>query len=273
MYLAIASNVNAVFKLRKPDIATIKQYLSEIPHETFRTKEEAYKYININNIPKGKHFQFQECVRTLKAMNIIPKEENITAFSRIENIEDDEERRQAYKQRGLEIKLKRELKKARRVVEDNHSDTLKKYYYTYFAIKVPDISPIYNEIEIGNEIIESDLFTGDMRQSLLEYVRANGNKKAIGVFRGKVVKITHNAVLFEKLVLTFENLNGNFETKAETHIWMPDCEAFRSIGVQEGNCVQFKAIAYFYQRQNGSIDISLRAPHLIKLVKKYHLPK
>lgn len=273
MYLAIAGNVNAVFKLQKPDVATIKQYLSEIQHEIFRTKAKAYKYLNINNVPKDDYFQFQECVRTLKVMNIIPKEENITAFSRIQNIEDDEERRQAYKQRKLETKLRRELKKATEVVENNHSDTMKAKYYKYSAIKVSDINPIYNEIEIGNKIIEADLFTGDMRQSLLEYVRAGGNKNAIGEFRGKVVKITHNAVLFEKLVLTFKNLNGNFETKAETHIWMPDCEAFRSIGVQEGNCVQFKAIAYFYQRQNGTVDISLRAPRLIKFVKKYHLPK
>lgn len=272
MYLAIASNVNAVFRLHKPDVATIKQYLSEIQHEAFRVKEEAYKYININNIPKNNHFQFQECVKTLKAMNIIPKEENITSFSRIQNIEDDEERMQACKQRNLEAKLRRELKKTTEVVEDNPSDT-KKRYYQYSAIQVSDINSIYNEIEIGNEIIESDLFTDNMRQSLLEYVRAGGNKNAIGEFRGKVLKITHNAILLKNLVLTFKNLNGNYETKAEEHIWIPDCEAFRSIGIREGDCVQFKAIAYFYQRQDSTVDISLKAPHLIKFVRKYHLPK
>ena len=43
MFLAIGGNVNAVFKLQKPDIPTVEQYLSDIPHETFRKKR---KHIN-----------------------------------------------------------------------------------------------------------------------------------------------------------------------------------------------------------------------------------
>ncbi len=271
MFLAIRGNINAVFKLQKPDILTIEKYLLDIQHETFQKKTKAYKYINVDVVPKNNdnHFQFQECIRTLKAKNVIPKEDNITAFSSTQNIEDDIERNQVYAQKKLETKLN----KARTVLEDNNSIIIDKNYKTTFATDISDISTIHNAIEINNDIIESDLFASGMRQSLLEYVRAGGNKNVVGIFKGKVSRITHNAILFEKLTLHFKNLNGDFETKFEIHIWIPDCEEFRKIEIQEGDCVQFKAIAYFYQRQNGTVDISLKAPHLIKFIKKYRLPK
>lgn len=112
-----------------------------------------------------------------------------------------------------------------------------------------------------------------MRQCLLEYVRAGGNKHPFGIFKGKVLEISNNSILFEKLFIRFKDESGNFKSGAESHVWMPDCEAFKDAKIQVGDCVQFKALAYFYQRPNGTIDISLKAPHSIKFIKKYRLSK
>ena len=108
MFLAIKGSIDTVFKLQKPDVPTIEKYLSDIPHEIFKTKKEAYQYIGITKPPKSNdnHFQFQECVRTLKTIGVIPKEEIVSAFSSIQNIEDNNERTDAYRQRKLENEAK-----------------------------------------------------------------------------------------------------------------------------------------------------------------------
>lgn len=90
-------------------------------------------------------------------------------------------------------------------------------------------------------------------------------------FKGKVEKITKNALLFKRVLINGVYDDGTGFKGIEDHVWI-DKAGFE--GYKVGDCVSFYAEIYRYIKKNNGklIDFGLRNPNEIELVSDYEIP-
>lgn len=122
--------------------------------------------------------------------------------------------------------------------------------------------------EISLKTIELGL---DCRKYLQWYYAAGGNSAAFGDFKGRIIKINRRGILFKRLYIDFMEMDENYVTGKEDHIWIFDKRPFFKAKVKVNDCVSFTGKAYAYKRQNKSIDFSLKDCEDIKKIDSYDL--
>jgi hypothetical protein len=261
MFLAIKGNINNVYKLHKPDCNTIEQYLKGISHTRFKKQTDAYSWVGIK--ASHKPLKFQNCVRKLKELGIIPENEVITSCSPIQNIEDDDERNKYYEEREKE-------KKRKKLAKINKRDSQKDFSKIYSTKEPEHIKRMPGEFKLT--VIDMGM-QENVRGYFLWYISEGGDKIPFGDFKGKVIQMKKNqGILFKRIFISFSEGNGDEVEGKEDHVWIHDDKEFRKMGIQCGDCVKFNALAYAYKRRNGTIDFGLKAPFNIQYIKNYELP-
>lgn len=74
----------------------------------------------------------------------------------------------------------------------------------------------------------------------------------------KVEAIDNNRILLEKILISHNGDIWEQWTGHETHCWITSPKALTLAGVQVGDQIAFNAIPCFYQRRDGSVDITLK---------------
>lgn len=266
MLLAIKGNINNVYRLQKPDCNTIEKYLNGISHSRFKKQKAAYGWVGIE--VASEPLRFQDCIKKLKELGVIPKNEVITSCSLIQNIENDEERNKYYVKRKQEKLKKKEEKKLEKITKRNSEKDFSKIYAKEEPEKIKKMPGEFELTRIDTSMQEN------ARGYFLWYIAEGGNNVAFGDFKGKVLKIEKDkGILFKEIFVEFDEGCGDVVNGKEDHVWIFDCQEFLNMGIQVGDCVKFNALAYAYKRQDGSIDFGLKAPQWIQYIPDYELPK
>ena len=126
-----------------------------------------------------------------------------------------------------------------------------------------------------NEINLKTIYMGSFpsaRSSFMHYYAVGGNQVAFGEFKGTVSKITQNRkFLFERIDVSFDEMDGTIISGKENHVWMSDTNEFFKMNIKKGDCVKFNALVYAYKRKNKSIDFALKEPQFIEIINSYEL--
>lgn len=112
----------------------------------------------------------------------------------------------------------------------------------------------------------------DCRKYLQWYYAVGGHDSAFGDFKGRIIKIDRRGILFKRLYINFMEMDGNYVTGKEDHIWIFDKRPFFRARVKVNDCVSFTGKVYAYKRQDGSMDFSLKDCEDIKKVDSYNFP-
>ena len=123
--------------------------------------------------------------------------------------------------------------------------------------------------EISLKTIEIGL---DCRKYLQWYYAVGGYNAAFGEFKGRIAKIDKKGILFKRLYIDFMEMDGNYVTGKEDHIWIFDKKPFFKAGIKVYDRVSFTGKVYAYKRQDKSIDFSLKDCEDIKKIDSYVLP-
>ena len=105
--------------------------------------------------------------------------------------------------------------------------------------------------EISLKTIEIGL---DCRKYLQWYYAVGGYNAAFGDFKGRIAKIDKRGILFKRLYIDFMEMDGNYVTGKEDHIWIFDKKPFFKAGIKIYDRVSFTGKVYAYKRQDKSID-------------------
>lgn len=147
----------------------------------------------------------------------------------------------------------------------------KDYDKIYYECEPAEIKKMRNEISI-NGIISQFLFENASRTSLVNYYLQGGDKTAFATFKGTVIAMENDKILFKRLWCSYMGDDGNYTSGKEDHVYIYDTERFKEIGIQIGDAVEFNALVYPYVKDRYKIDLALRAPESISFILQYKLP-
>ena len=98
------------------------------------------------------------------------------------------------------------------------------------------------------------------------------NSGGSGNFKGEVLRIEDNKYLFKDIYVSYTTYGGVIEVGKENHVWIMDAEIFKENGIKVGDCVAFAGEIYPYKRKNGTYDLGIKNPDMVKKIDSYELP-
>lgn len=114
---------------------------------------------------------------------------------------------------------------------------------------------------------------GDTSRPFLQwYYEEGGNMAAHGLFAGHVYSISQKGVILTRVSVMFKDGRGETVVGKEDHVWLKDTSAVIASKAKEGSNISFRAKAYAYKRQDGTLDYSLTGITDVTKINSYFVP-